>query len=236
MQPLLQQGHRQGLFPGAAAAHRVEQGQQLPQSRVALCSLRDSPVSAVKAANMASTARAAGSRRVDVKTAGTLASTRSLGTKLCGFTGRSLSTTTHRLMGSSIENRLLSNVGVRGGSGVGVGVGVTDGVGEAVRVTVAFACGLAAGRSTVSTTAITVATTMTEPTTTRVTVSRRRRFAAATERRPPGAGRGGSGLCSPGSLTTRSLRQGIRSTAGRLRQLAISGRENRVTGNSPRGN
>ena len=153
---------------------------------------------------MASTARAAGSRRVDVKTAGTLASTRSVGTKFCGFTGRSLSTTTHRLMGSSIEKRVLSNVGV----GVGVGVG------EAVRVGVACACGLAAGRSAVSTTAITATTTMTEPTTKSVTVRRRRRFAAADDRRPAGAWRGvswrgGSALCGAWSLTSGSLRQSL---------------------------
>jgi hypothetical protein len=35
-QPLLQQGQGQGLFTGAAAAHRIEQGQRLPQGRVAL--------------------------------------------------------------------------------------------------------------------------------------------------------------------------------------------------------
>jgi hypothetical protein len=47
-----------------------------------------------------------------------------------GLSGRSLLTTTQRLLGSSIEYALLSKVGV----GVGVGVGLAERVGDALWV------------------------------------------------------------------------------------------------------
>jgi hypothetical protein len=92
-----------------------------------------SPVSAVKAANMPTTASDASFRRRGSHTWGTGTSTRSVGVKSFGCRGRFLLTTTQMLVGSSTERAPRSKVGtaVASGDADGVGRAAAGGVGVA---------------------------------------------------------------------------------------------------------